>query len=240
MQERANPPWIAPPAIPGPWKELTSGESTAVAARLGAAVAAEKLRGIATIAALHRIRAMPLPFYGAWLLLECAASLPDDAEGIVSFLYGPGTRIVLLDLTSEPLHRVNALAPLGTLDDDALARAYLRFFCAHLVGDDGRFRIVESADEIDWAAGRPPEPLPDAVRAIRPIEELPKGPPDGSRRLRCSVVYGGSLFLTTFALHEGSVEMIEDEPLGVLDVREEVIAPPFRIVRAARADGAGA
>jgi hypothetical protein len=222
--------WSTAPAMPARWQDFTAAEATAIAARIGAAVAAEKLPGIAMAAALRRIRGTPLAFYPNWLLLECEGALPDGDIGVVSFLYGPGARIVLLDFTSAPIHDVNVDALAG-LDDPAVATDYLRFFCAHIVGDDGRFRIVDSPADIEWASGKVAVPAGKDVSRIAPLTPLPPGDGDDQRpAFRATILYGASLFTAELRMDmEGHVEMVDDTPIACPPIAPERIAPPFRL-----------
>lgn len=228
MTEPSKFDWPAP-TVPGPWRTLGASESITLAARLGNALGEDAGRLVWHTEVLA-VRAMPLSFYKDWLLVEFAARLDGEPRvGLASFLYGPGMRLAILDLTSGPIHAVNEkhLLPLAT---PALAGDYLRFFCNYITGDEGRFRIVESLDDLPLAE-KPAEPLP----AFGPmtVEKLdrpskPDQPEVHAWRARTFVLYGSALFSATYEIVGGHVQMVDDEPTGVLAVREEKLAPPFR------------
>jgi hypothetical protein len=223
--------WPAAPIMRADWKELDATENTAVAARLGTAVAESELKGIATIAMIKRFRAAPLSFYKNWLLIEFEVELPDNDRGLASFLYGPGTRIVLLDFTATAINTVNATA-LGSLDLCTTGPDYLRFVVGHTVGDEHRFQIIESREDLPLTRKADLERLSPVLSKIRPVEGFAATNVDGAQRLdfAACVLFGDALFEAKFRVEMGKVDMIDDSHLGTLPVRVERIAPPFRIV----------
>jgi hypothetical protein len=223
MTERVAFDWPAP-TIPGPWRTLDASESMTLAARLGNALGEDAGRMVWHTEVLA-VRAMPLSFYKDWLLVEFAARLDGEPRlGLASFLYGPGMRLAILDLTSGPIHAVNErhLLPLET---PQLAGDYLRFFCSHITGDEGRFRIVESLADVPLA--EQPAGTPPAVGPMT-LSRLDKPKAEHAWSAKAFVLYGPMLFQATYEIVDGSVQMVDDDAHGTLAVREEKLAPPFR------------
>lgn len=228
MTDSASSEFVWPaPVVPGRWRELSASESITLAARLGNALGADAGRLVWHTEVL-RVRATPLSFYKDWLLVEFAARLDgEERVGLACFLYGPGMRLVMLDLSSGPIHEVNEkhLLPLATPE---LAAEYLRFFCGFITGDDGRFRIVESASDLPLAASANGAAAPAQTVAPLRLEPIVKPGAQHAWKAQGFVLYGSLLCGVSYEIADGAVEMIADDQLGVLPVREEVLAPPFR------------
>lgn len=187
-----------------------------------------------------RIRARPVGFYPGWHLAECLVRFPGQPDLLLfSFLYRPARRsddkgaFVLLDGTSPPIHELNATGAIR-LDTDARRRDYLRFFCAHVWGEEGPFTLVETLDEL------PSEGLEESTEIfpVRSREVEGEGRQDASP-YQAVVWYGGHLFQADFwVLHSGMVEMEDDTPIQELQPELKVhYEKPVRRVRRGEDDG---
>jgi hypothetical protein len=228
MPDTAAPAFAwPPPVIPGRWRELGASEAISLAARLGNALGPEAGRLVWHTLVLG-VRATPLSFYKDWLLVEFAARLESEARiGLACFLYGPGMQLVMLDLSSAPIHDVNHqhLLPLATPE---LAADYLRFFCGFITGDDGRFRVVESPADVPLSPGANGASAP--AKTVTPLKLTPLQKPDAKHAWKAEgfVLYGAVLCGVTWEIVDGQVEMTHDDQIGLLPVQPETLAPPFR------------
>lgn len=232
MTDSKPPPFVWPaPVIPGRWRELGRMEALTLAARIGQALGPDDGM-IVWHAELHNLRATPLTFYRDWLLVEVAVRLESQTRySHACFLYGPGMRLVLLDLSSGPIHAVNEqhLLPLATAD---VAADYLRFFCNFITGDEGRFRIVEAPAQVPWQSGAEAAGHAAHADSIVPVqvERIEKPGAQHAWRAHATMLYGDTLFRASYEIAgDGSILMVADEPLGTLQVRPEILTPPFRM-----------
>lgn len=165
-------------------------------------------------------RTLTVPFYADHTILELG--VPERFEpgfGVVAHLV-PGLEVdgsddaapVLLNLTSPPIHEVNARLPIR-LDDPAAAIAYLRFFCAYVWGEDGGFWIVDTPGDVPWDCPREAAPRREAEAAIQPARFIEAAP--DHFRIDATVLYARALFRAKFKVQRtGMVEMMDDEPVS--------------------------
>lgn len=154
-----------------------------------------------------------------------------DAEefSIVSLALGELQRSpVLLDGKSDTIRRLNRTAGL-MLDTAERAAEYLKFFCAYVWAEEGRFRIVEAIDEIRlFARARPniAENMPEALTPKR------AGATDSWSVDAVCLVYGKSLYKAAFRISlQGEVEMLADELLAELPEPVAIrYLPPLEII----------
>jgi hypothetical protein len=132
--------------------------------------------------------------------------------------------------SSEPIHKLNAQAPIKLNQDNMLS--YLIFFCFFVRGEEGVFYILESLDD----------PLLDALRDIpadnqslvhtRTVIEntifpiIFFGINEKGHYLYSGVIYySNAIFVANFAVHlTGMVAMLDDEPLAA-DLPFRIEAP---------------
>ncbi len=156
-------------------------------------------------------------------------------------LYAPGDPNPL-DWTSTPIHDLNPRALRIQDADDA--EAYLRFFAWAIAGDEGRFFITESVEDLPLREGAVLDPAAEArMRAqLGPLERLPAEPDDeaGHYRFKGAVLYGTALFESSFLVtSDGSVTMVDDVPIeSDLPVEEDQLGSDRYFVLV-KADGEG-
>jgi hypothetical protein len=175
------------------------------------------------------VRAMPLVCYVRTLLCEVETVREPDEISIAAFLYGPfGIR--LIDGKSAIIHDLNESA--GVLLETAeQAATYGRFFCNAVHGDEGRFQVIEAAEQLGDATPA------DATRdRLGPMQAEPQ---DDSWRLSGTVRYGNTLFWAAFDLtREGLISMVDDDLLEMFDaLPSERFEHPFRISTLPPKDG---
>lgn len=206
-----------PPLLAGDWLDLEKDE---FALAIDVLTAIASLPHLGFTRAPRQGRALALPFYGEdWSLIE----LEGRAKGgpaTASLVLGPASAL-LLDGASPPIHQLNADVGLSRMEEPQVALLYLKFFCAHVQGEEGPFAIVESqAQAATWLTGD---------TAGLPIEPIVMG--EDARSWAANVIYGRHLFRSHFELGpDGMVEMTDDDPLGEAGGPWLSFNPPLRIV----------
>ncbi len=173
-------------------------------------------------ARIRDMRRLPLPFYPGWSVVEILYNR--DAEyGAASVLWDGKQEIVILDGRVDPIHAFNKRQKLKL--GKGVAYAYLEFFCNHLWGEEGCFRLV-----------RDPQDL--AARQLDPANLLEWMKGDVIRikdgwKAKGIVDYGGALFATEFEMTDnGQVQMIGDNQLTAAlppEQRALRFQAPFRL-----------
>jgi SpoVK/Ycf46/Vps4 family AAA+-type ATPase len=125
-------------------------------------------------------------------------------------LWKPGT-FRALDGTSDPIHETNDEEHIQLSADNVCA--YAIFFCEFVYGPEGRFRVIETIEDVPW--------LPTASEATKSALAEKVGPvvctgktSDGNYMLKVQMLYAGTLFKTSLEVApNGMVNMSDDEPL---------------------------
>ncbi len=159
-------------------------------------------------------RKATLPFYDDHVLVDLELVRNDETYGAFA-LSGP-SRTVWLNGESAPIHDVNDEESLKLRRD--VVEPYLRFFLHFLRGDRGPFVLIESPDDLKVEAEAAEGVVTAALSELRSeITALTRRDGDGDRdgyEFDGTVAYDGVLFSATFAVAtDGTVEMIDDEPL---------------------------
>jgi hypothetical protein len=199
---------------------------------------------------VSQVRVTPLPFYPGWVLLEAEIDYISQASnepvnGVVSYLapmQQQDGELILLDGTSPPIHAFNGyrLVTAGgdslpgaesgrlQLPDDAVAFAYLKFFCAYVWGEAGSFAVIESFEQLPKGAE---ELLREKDVTRFPKPEIKRSNEDFVFENVC-ILHSGNLFRSRFRVQKsGMVEMEEDEPIADLSsLNCDRFEPPVRIV----------
>jgi len=176
-------------------------------------------------AGISAVRARPLACYPAWTLCEARVS-GDGTPGALPFLSGD-RGVVLLSGENDPVFALNRAIGLQ-LTGEAAFLDYWLLFCSAVRGEDGRFQVIESPDQIAWR---------DAIDPARAAEVRARVDPPRMRSCDAEaaeftgcVVYGGTLFAARFKVHaDGRVEMLSDEAIAEQPVaRAERFDGPIR------------
>lgn len=171
--------------------------------------------------------AFAVPCYPRHVL--CVAGPTDGGEPVPAWIVDrddPGGGVPL-DGTSAPIHDLNERDGVLRLDSDEDFRSYLILFCRFVHGGDGPFHIVDRIDAAAWetAPAAPPAALSSAGAldasgncAFAPrVREDPLAIEADSRTIDALVCYGAAVFFATFLVHrDGRIDMIEDEPIGIV------------------------
>jgi ATP-dependent Zn protease len=205
-------PWVA-------WRLLGGEEVTRAQERLSGRA---PLLGVSALAGAH---CSDLSFYKRHLLIELRFTSSRGLERVFG-LHGPD-ETYWLDGTSGPVHSANEAESLALTD--AMVHDYLRFFCYFVRGDDGAFALIESEDEVVLASadnnGKPAGDTSDLQARLAnarshatPLTKRPVDDEGGRWVVDACVAFAGGLFKTTLEVAaNGAVEMLDDEPVELLD-----------------------
>ena len=199
------PEWPCLAMLPGEWREVPMPLVKKFLVQCGRIKPGARLP-----APIARMRALRLPFYDGWFLLEGQSCHSVAAVGLFRLLLGRN-RYLLLDGESTGVHAHNSVH-LALKEDAGLADAYLRFFTTAIRGEEGPFRIVESIDDFEPFEQIVPAARPRLPELLSPIKRLEDE--DGCWVRKACVLYGGHLFEARFRIQRsGMVEMLDDKPL---------------------------
>ena len=192
--------------ISGDWKIIPGEESVRLSQRfvdtLGPSFIARFERSDFR---LERLHAMPLTCYPRHLLCEQEVSLFGELTA-AAFLFGE-EGVTLLDGNSAPLHDLNEAVPLD-VESEAAALEYARLFCSAVHGEDGRFQLLESVDDLAPYSFGATEPFAAHVKPPK-IERF-----GADWRVKGTVRYGRHIFLSELRLERGgNIEMVDDTPI---------------------------
>lgn len=160
------------------------------------------------------VRSARLPFLREHQLV--CLTRPGDAGTKHCFLLH-GSRSLVLDGTSDPIHTINHTE--GVRLAPELRGAFLRFFCAFVYGSEGPFQIIEDPAALrdlpaEDGGVHPKQELLDRVRSLaRPLAaQLDSA---GDSHFETLIVYGAQAFIADMRVDEkATVEMVSDEEIG--------------------------
>ncbi len=170
-----------------------------------------------------------LPFYAAHRLMELRFVRDHGAERAF-VLHGP-KRTWWLNGDSGPMHEVNDAESLALTE--STVGDYVRFFLCFLRADEGAFVLIESADEIQLQPdagelGEDQERVLDLEAARSHAVPLLMRGTDATGRwlIGVTLAYGSALFAASLVVEaDGITEMLDDDPIMVLDGLEVPEAP---------------
>lgn len=204
------------------WRRAGAGEAREILGALNGMIRPSPLEVQTT-----QIWSAPLPFYADTQLLR----IVDQTRGIPNSrlaLMARGSAVVF-DHSNLPIYLHNAQADVRIDPDNAAA--YAAFFFDHVGGQHGRFRIVESGQDLHWLDDADPAEIAAAAVEIRPV--FYGGMRDGAILLTATVVFKTSLFRADICVFaDGRVEMRDEEILVErLPVRPDCTpgSDPFRV-----------
>lgn len=161
----------------------------------------------------------------------------DDVLPIRSFLWDGDGRVIALGGKSPPIHMLNAeLRGADPLNDGVTERKpagdfilnretapiYLEFFCTHVWGEAGAFRLVRDLGELNKFRSRPLSAKRSRLltgskywNPLLNLECVESETPDAFE-ISAVVHYSNALFISKFRIFpNGMVEMTDDEPFAV-------------------------
>lgn len=155
-----------------------------------------------------------LPFYENHLLVEIARH--DQHPPLVrTVICDDKSGVTVLNWTNEPIHKLNAAAPIQ-LDDNNMMD-YVRFFFTYVRGKHGRFIIIDTVDDIEWRE----EPAPAGRKAlgkmIEPMHVI-KRTEDGTTVFAVCIVFRDSLFTAEVHVKQDGLIVLQNEELLVEDI----------------------
>jgi|GEM_PF-4224987 len=214
-----------PPPFVGNWRALSAEEATVLLARLSVDLASG---GVETPWPLAHeaiaLQAVPMPCYGDAIYVDAVVRDRVGNVGRAGFLVFP-EEVFPLQTISDPIHHLFDRGKLQPDSDEQIA-SYVRLFCWTICGDEGPFALVESASALSGAPINPPGDVEELISPLL-VEAEDEETPPGIRFISATTQYGDTVFAVRFQLLvDGSVEMIDDNPLFIL-----AEAPRWRITR---------
>jgi tetratricopeptide (TPR) repeat protein len=197
--------WVLPPLIPGAWHTLVPRELEIEIKRLPAS---DQRFAHGQIV---RVRVLSLNFYNNAMLFEAETRQENGERGVINYIRR-GDETIFLDGTSPPIHEMNQTLP-PNLDTVDQATAYLRFFAGSIKGDDGRFNLIDRAEELHWLPETTDKLRANLAHIITPL--IVQETRDGRWGAVGTVQYTNALFYSIFRLsRNGQVEMGTDNPVA--------------------------
>lgn len=162
-----------------------------------------------------------LPFYDSAVLVRLKDPAWNPRNLYLYYLLVDGN-IYWLNGTSQPIHLVNALAPVHLTEENCID--YLEFFCFYVRGEEGPFLIAQSMGDVYL-----PKNVSDRERAVLEGTVRPatyEGVNEEGHHLCDAVVfYSNALFVARFSIEPtGIAKMVSDEPIAT-DLSVKVHAP---------------
>lgn len=163
------------------------------------------------------IMAQEMNFYPGYRYLDIAdySTQPATQRFAIEGIGKNAGQDVVLNWTNAPLYALNQKAPI--ILNDETAPDYIRFFMAHVRGENGRFLIAENVDDMRWKDDPPPEARKNLSKMLLPVM-VKEIKPDGSFLVPVTVMFKDSLFQCDVTLAaNGNVE-ISNENILVEDI----------------------
>lgn len=221
--------WHLPPPFSGDWAELDPAAARDAIARIRTAFPTSY--GAGTVEGVRAVRAVVMDCYPGFRTVEVLFRF--DTRPPISAVYLLSSDLVFWITGASPgLHDLNARtsgdgAPYLDISTADNAAQYLRFFCSAVHGEDGPFRLVETAEEL--SAHLQDDNFPEGVLAkigpIRPIR-IENETDEAAWRAKAIVIYGADIFESQFKLQRsGMIEMIDDTQISdtVMPLRQVMI-----------------
>lgn len=214
IREHPTAAWPEPPLIGAPsmWSAQPPG---AMATRLLSALAhelhtSEQWLNCGPITRLRTIR--PLCYRGT-TLCEGAVTRFDGKPGLVVFLVGDDDTCVLLNGRAAPIHSFNANKFLNLSEEENVLQ-YLGLFCSAIEADQGPFRLLWGADDIQLTGTIDQDELVRLSQYVRPPRIVERND-DGDWVVEAHTIYGSRVFHTRYKVRTetGMVEMLDDDQL---------------------------
>ena len=153
-----------------------------------------------------------VPFYESAALIR-AVDMSWQPQGQATWFIGHQGIFYLLDGNSEPLHRVNALAPVRISDQNYIE--YLKFFCTFVYTEGATFRIIENLQDLEVYGPAPPGFDQAVMPYLRPVTIYQRAQ-QGEIFSTATLVYQHALYTVKFKLQmDGQVEMLSDDKIPV-------------------------
>lgn len=153
-----------------------------------------------------------VPFYESAAVIR-AVDTSWQPSGMSAWFIGHQGVFYLLDGNSEPIHRVNAMAPIRLNDYNHID--YLKFFCTFVYTEGATFRIIERLQDLEIYGPAPPGFEQAIAPYLKPVTVYQRGQ-DGSIFSEATLVYQHALYHVRFQVQmDGQVTMLDDKKLPV-------------------------
>ena len=214
-------PFIDKPALNGDWSDIAPSGLAPLATALATALHHEGHAGAISKARLARARSCGLSFYPGVRLVEAQidgvkTGDPQETETVILSALIRGETALLLDGTSSRLHALKK--NFVHLDANAQCYDYLKFFCQFVRAADRPYSILDSIDDLAFAAPLRPEARAALAQQVAPPRTIdrPQTAPEGTIiASQATVNYGPRVFTVTFALEaSGEVHILDIESIS--------------------------
>ncbi len=153
-----------------------------------------------------------VPFYESAAIIR-AVDQSWQPNGMAVWFIGHQGIFYLLDGNSEPIHRVNAMAPIRVSDQNYID--YLKFFCTFVYTEGATFRIIENYQDLEVYGPAPPGFDHAVMPYLKPVTIYQRGQ-DGSIFAEATLVYQHALYHVRFQVQlDGQVTMLDDKKIPV-------------------------
>jgi tetratricopeptide (TPR) repeat protein len=209
------------PLINGPW-HVVRDEKEREAVSKEAVALVKNVQG----AQIEGIRELPLIFYQGASLYELDIHAKNGARGVIALVQN-GKDPTVVNGKSDRLSNLNRTSGLELNTQDQ-ATAYLRFWVGSIADpNQGRFRLIDRIEDIDWAPEATVEDRAGVADKIRPL--LVEAGPNGDWQAIGCIDLGGGLYDASFSVsRSGNVQMSTDRtikenlPVMVEEFKDEV------------------
>jgi len=159
------------------------------------------------------IMAQDIPFYPKHRYLDIAdhSCIPPMRRFAID---GPEAQIVL-DWSNDPIYKLNKDIPI-MLDEEVVCD-YIRFFFNHVKGENGRFLIAESIDDIRWREDPPPAARKTIGEMLMPLIIADQND-KGEFTIKATLMFKDSLFECSIDVSINGDVAINDEKLLIEDM----------------------
>jgi hypothetical protein len=199
--------WELAPLFAGNWQQVIGPARRQEIDRLRAAGALSRI-GTQDV---RRMRQVALDFYDGAPLYELEVGRADGTRAILTYIR-MGERLVYIDGKSPQIHELSRSVPVR-LDTWQRASAFLRFFTGAIQSEHGRFRIVDTGNDLTWLSSAPAYQRANTGALVQSLFVLPNG--SGGWNATAYTQYGTTLFKTLMTVKPGGmVEMVSDEPVA--------------------------
>jgi tetratricopeptide (TPR) repeat protein len=194
------------PLINGPWHVVRDEKE-----RVALAKEAAGLVKNVDVSEVEGIRELPLIFYQGASLYELDIHARNGARGVIALVQN-GKDPTVVNGKSERLSNLNRVSGLELNTQDQ-ATAYLRFWVGSIADpNQGRFRLIDKIEDIDWAPEATLEDRVSVADKIRPL--LVEAGPNGDWQAIGCIDLGGGLYDASFSVsRSGSVQMSTDRTI---------------------------
>lgn len=147
-----------------------------------------------------------LPFYDDYAFYQ--VNFKDKStDAYFLLLWKPGDAVPI-DMTNEPIYRVNEIAPIKVEDDTVIP--YARFFFHFVRGQLGHFVIIEKPEQVPWVSTATEEQKSALNALLMPVTNHGLGE-DNFYTLTATVLFRDALFRSDIRIAPFPMTRVNEE-----------------------------